>query len=153
LVFIQGADIPDVEQVIQFGAPSSLSVWVQRAGRAGRSAGVNARAILLVERSMFEKKKVGRRRKGPKRSAPDLTLNSEDEDKSSCLSSSSSEQEDEEETVPVAEEDEETHTWKKKVEEALRRWIEATGCRREVFDDYFDNPPTRKRVFSCILFP
>jgi Lhr-like helicase len=31
----QGADIPDIKKVIQFGVPSSLSVWIQRAGRAG----------------------------------------------------------------------------------------------------------------------
>ncbi|KAH6885558.1 P-loop containing nucleoside triphosphate hydrolase protein [Coprinopsis sp. MPI-PUGE-AT-0042] len=32
-----GADIPDIKQMIQLGVPSSLSVWIQRAGRAGRS--------------------------------------------------------------------------------------------------------------------
>ncbi|KDQ56802.1 hypothetical protein JAAARDRAFT_59046 [Jaapia argillacea MUCL 33604] len=37
-----GADIPDVEQVIQFGVPSSLSVWLQCAGRAGRSPDIQA---------------------------------------------------------------------------------------------------------------
>ena len=51
-------------QVIQFGIPSSLSVWIQRAGRAGRSPDINAHAILLVEKSMFQWRRK-RRRKGP----------------------------------------------------------------------------------------
>ncbi|GLB46004.1 putative P-loop containing nucleoside triphosphate hydrolase protein [Lyophyllum shimeji] len=61
-----GADIPDIEQVIQFGVPSSLSVWIQRAGRAGRSPDINARAILLYEESMFKRKRK-RKRKRSKR--------------------------------------------------------------------------------------
>ncbi|KAI9512673.1 P-loop containing nucleoside triphosphate hydrolase protein [Russula earlei] len=31
-------------------------------------------------------------------------------------------------------------TYQKKVEEAMRKWIEATECRRDVSDAYFDNP-------------
>ncbi|KAF8215472.1 P-loop containing nucleoside triphosphate hydrolase protein [Mycena galopus ATCC 62051] len=52
-----GADIPDIELVIQFGVPSSLAVWTQRAGRAGRFPGLQARAIMLVEKSMFRQQK------------------------------------------------------------------------------------------------
>ncbi|GLB45642.1 putative P-loop containing nucleoside triphosphate hydrolase protein [Lyophyllum shimeji] len=58
-----GADIPDIEQVIQFGVPSSLSVWIQRAKRAGRSPDINARAILLYEQSIFERMNRKRRRR------------------------------------------------------------------------------------------
>jgi len=58
IILQQGADIPDIEQVIQFGVPSSLLVWIQRAGRAGRSPNINAQAILMVEKSMFQRKKV-----------------------------------------------------------------------------------------------
>jgi bloom syndrome protein len=54
---VQGADIPDIKLIIQFGIPSSLSVWNQRAGRAGRAANIHAHAILLVEKSMFKRKK------------------------------------------------------------------------------------------------
>ncbi|KIM51773.1 hypothetical protein SCLCIDRAFT_18307 [Scleroderma citrinum Foug A] len=52
-----GADIPDIELVIQFGVPSSLEVWTQWAGRAGRSPTLQARAVLLAERSMFQQKR------------------------------------------------------------------------------------------------
>lgn len=34
--------------------------------------------------------------------------------------------------------------WGKKVEDALRRYIEACTCRRNVADDYFENTPRRQ---------
>ncbi|KAJ7034223.1 P-loop containing nucleoside triphosphate hydrolase protein [Mycena alexandri] len=58
-----GCDIPHVEQVIQFLVPGSLSIWMQRAGRAGRNFSITARAILLVQPSVFHKVK-------PKKDAP-----------------------------------------------------------------------------------
>jgi hypothetical protein len=36
--------------------------------------------------------------------------------------------------------------YKKTVEPALRRWIETTGCRRDVVDEYFGNPPGQQGV-------
>lgn len=69
----QGADIPDVKLVIQFGVPTSLSIWNQRYGRAGRSIDIQASAILLVEKSMFQRKK--RKKPGGKKPGkkPDQT--------------------------------------------------------------------------------
>ncbi|KAJ7168072.1 P-loop containing nucleoside triphosphate hydrolase protein [Mycena crocata] len=49
-----GCDIPHVEQVVQFMVPASLSIWMQRAGRAGRNILIFARAILLVQPSVFQ---------------------------------------------------------------------------------------------------
>ena len=40
--------------VVQFSVPSLLSVWIQCAGRAGRSRDMQATATLLVERSITE---------------------------------------------------------------------------------------------------
>lgn len=48
-------DIPDIAFSVQFLAPTSLSVWTQRSGRAGRS-GTQAFAILLVEPTVFQVK-------------------------------------------------------------------------------------------------
>ncbi|KAH9965470.1 P-loop containing nucleoside triphosphate hydrolase protein [Russula dissimulans] len=48
-----GMDIPDIERVVQFAVPTSLSVLNQRAGRAGRS-GQHALVILLAEPSVFQ---------------------------------------------------------------------------------------------------
>lgn len=53
----KGADIPDIELVVQFGIPQSLTVLNQRFGRAGCSPSIHARAILIVEKSMFKRKK------------------------------------------------------------------------------------------------
>jgi bloom syndrome protein len=38
--------------------------------------------------------------------------------------------------------------WAKKVEEPLRKWIEAVECRRDVADEHFDNPPRVTCTFS-----
>lgn len=53
--------MPYIEQVVQFMVPASLSIWMQRAGRAGRTFSISARAILLVQPSVFQevKKKNG----------------------------------------------------------------------------------------------
>jgi len=51
---LQGTDIPDVDDVVQFMTPEALSVWIQRAGRAGRD-GRLSRAILLVEPSVAKR--------------------------------------------------------------------------------------------------
>ncbi|KAJ7235802.1 P-loop containing nucleoside triphosphate hydrolase protein [Mycena rebaudengoi] len=94
-----GCDIPHVEQVVQFMVPSSFSIWMQRAGRAGRNIIIAARAILLVQPSVFQEIKV---------------------------------------------KDGDDPTFRKAVEEGLRTWIEATGCRREVADEYFNSGTARK---------
>jgi superfamily II DNA helicase RecQ len=57
LISLKGADIPDIELVVQFGIPQSLSVLSQRFGCAGRSPSIHAQAILLAEKSMFKQKK------------------------------------------------------------------------------------------------
>lgn len=111
----QGADIPDVEQVIQLGVPSSLAVWIQRAGQAGRDKTLKARAILLVEPSVFQPVK-----------RADATTGDDG-----------------------GERDDEDLEYRKKVEPALRLWIEAKGCRRDVVDEYFGNPARYEGVCSC----
>ncbi len=114
---LQGADIPDVERVIQFGAPSSLSVWLQRAGRAGRMPELRAEAILLIERSVFQKQKRRKRilKKGQRQAAQPA--------------------------VEPASNDLGDMVYKKPIEKALRDWVETARCRRDVSDEYFDNPP------------
>ncbi|KAI0349171.1 hypothetical protein OH77DRAFT_1499650 [Trametes cingulata] len=44
------------EAAAMFGVPENLCIWLQRAGRAGRSAGVQARAVMLVQASVVQKK-------------------------------------------------------------------------------------------------
>ncbi|KAH7910891.1 P-loop containing nucleoside triphosphate hydrolase protein [Hygrophoropsis aurantiaca] len=107
-----GLDIPDIELVVQFGIPSSLTVWLQRAGRAGRAFWIQALAILLVEMSVVTPVGVG---------TIDDGGGSDVED----------------------EERKELNYRKNNVDPALREWIETKGCRRDVADKHFDNPPNR----------
>ncbi|TFY64233.1 hypothetical protein EVJ58_g2763 [Rhodofomes roseus] len=106
-----GADIPDIERVVQFGVPSSLTVWIQRAGRAGRSPDIEAIAILLVEKSAFQL--IAKRRK---KRAPDKVRHAGGLDPPE-------------------------QTYKMNVEAAIRAWLETKECRRGVVDEYFNNPP------------
>ncbi|KAI0075558.1 P-loop containing nucleoside triphosphate hydrolase protein, partial [Panus rudis PR-1116 ss-1] len=48
-----GCNIPDIDIVVQWRLPATLSNWVQRAGRAARGRGRKGLAILLVEPSAY----------------------------------------------------------------------------------------------------
>ena len=48
--------MPHIELVVQFLVPASLSVWMQCAGRAGRSPDIQARAILLIQPTVFQER-------------------------------------------------------------------------------------------------
>lgn len=57
----QGCDMPDVSFVVQYLVPGSLSIWLQRAGRAARRLGSQGRAYLLVQPSVFQEKNKSQR--------------------------------------------------------------------------------------------
>lgn len=57
LLCMQGIDIPDIYQVVQYRVPSSLSTWWQRAGRAVRNLDLDGTAILISEPSHFDDEK------------------------------------------------------------------------------------------------
>ncbi|KAK7018291.1 P-loop containing nucleoside triphosphate hydrolase protein, partial [Favolaschia claudopus] len=52
-----GCDLSHIQLVVQFMVPDSLSIWMQRAGRAGRNFFIAARAVLLVQPSVFKEVK------------------------------------------------------------------------------------------------
>ncbi|KAJ8481720.1 hypothetical protein ONZ51_g5811 [Trametes cubensis] len=106
-----------------FGVPDTLSIWLQRAGRAGRSPTVQARAVMLVQMSVVQK--VGGK-KGTDAGRAD---------------ESDTDFEEEEEKVQGEPTEKTKVKYKKEVEEGLRTWIETKACRRAVADAYFDNPP------------
>ncbi|KAJ7272391.1 P-loop containing nucleoside triphosphate hydrolase protein [Mycena rebaudengoi] len=132
-----GADIPDIELIIQFGLPKSLTVWTQRAGRAGRSPNLHARAILLVEKSAFQRKKA------PKGKTPGRGDASDSESSDSSSGSDAAA--------------DDGMVWGKKVEEPLRKYITGKRCRRDVADEHFNNPtrkpPTGPCCDNCIRPP
>lgn len=137
----QGADIPDIELIVQFGVPSSLAVWTQRAGRAGRSFHLHARAVMIVESTMFQRKKK-RRRKGNSGGPV-----AEDPDSSNSDSNSGSEDETTN-TAPYSDDrvnvPNDGKVWVKNVDPIMREYISTKLCRREMADRYYNNPPRRR---------
>ncbi|KII93854.1 hypothetical protein PLICRDRAFT_77008, partial [Plicaturopsis crispa FD-325 SS-3] len=133
-----GADIPDITRVIQFGLCKSLSIWTQRAGRAGRSPGLHATAYLLVQKSMFKRRK---RKKGEAADTAVLVVDVEAESEKSDSEDSDTEKETVRTSVAPADDGK---VWARKVEEPFRRWIQSPGCRRDVSDEYFNSPAPRK---------
>ncbi|KZT63318.1 P-loop containing nucleoside triphosphate hydrolase protein, partial [Daedalea quercina L-15889] len=107
-----GVDASDIERVIQLGVPLSLSTWVQRAGRGGRSAAMKAVALLLVEKSVSQPQT--RRETQSRRPAADSDSDGENE------------------PGPA---------YRKTIDPSLRLWIETRTCRRKSADRYFNNPP------------
>lgn len=145
---IQGPDIPDVELVIQFGVPPSLPVWIQRYGRAGRCFDIQARAVMLVEKSMFQRKKPRKGGTAPAPAEPELGAHSD--------SDSSSDESDAEvaagKSVPkkadAASVDlNDGRVWGKNVDPVLREYISTALCRRDIADKHFNNPPRRGKSF------
>ena len=80
----QGVDIPDIKQVIQFGVPSSLSVWIQHAGHAGRLAEIKAHAILLYKKLVFHWQKKRRKKVNDEDDKGSDNSSSEDGENSGC---------------------------------------------------------------------
>ncbi|KAK7008277.1 bloom syndrome [Favolaschia claudopus] len=135
-----GADVNDIELIIQFGVPSSLSVWVQRAGRAGRSIGIQARAILLVEKSMFRRQKKRKPGGGNVAGAPDLNADSSDSDSSSGS---------DDEAPSSSDPSNDGKEWGKNVDPVLREYISTKKCRRDMSDHYFNNPQRLPPTGDC----
>lgn len=115
---------------------------MQRAGRAGRSPNLNARAILLAEKSMFQKR---RRRNQSRKEVVEPSQLDDGEEEFDDDNEVEKDAENETEAVYGSTTDlDVVFEWKKQVDEALREWIETEGCRRDVADKYFANPPNRQ---------
>ncbi|KAL1754058.1 P-loop containing nucleoside triphosphate hydrolase protein [Schizophyllum commune] len=133
-----GTDISDVKVIIQLGVPSSLSVWYQHAGRGGRSASVHADAHLLYEKSVFERKKKKRNkgRCGLLLGVPEDTDTPEETVAEAAREANGSDS--------LAGDMGDGKDWAKVIDPALRMYLETRRCRRDVADEYFDNPPERQ---------
>ncbi|KAF9536359.1 P-loop containing nucleoside triphosphate hydrolase protein [Agrocybe pediades] len=130
-----GADIPDINNVVQFGVPASMAIWIQRAGRAGRSPEIRAHAVLLAEKAMNDKqKKRGTATSSNKPTETQVVLDAES-DLEALM-------DDDTEGIIVDQDGGEDghYTYKKKVDEGLREWINSKGCRRAIANIYFNNP-------------
>ncbi|KAG8973138.1 hypothetical protein FRB90_009995 [Tulasnella sp. 427] len=56
-LFGMGCNLPDIRLSVQWKRPSSVSSFIQRAGRAARGPGTKGLAVLLVEASAYQAKK------------------------------------------------------------------------------------------------
>ncbi|CDO69447.1 hypothetical protein BN946_scf184817.g7 [Trametes cinnabarina] len=128
-----GMDIPDIELIVQFGVPENLCVWLQRAGRAGRSPRLQARAVMLAEAAVIQ----------------EVVVKKESGEMIEGTDSDFYEEEEQDETQQQVKPSKKSY--KKNIEDAaLREWIETEGCRRAVADAYFDNPP---RAHAQLIHP
>ncbi|PSS06546.1 hypothetical protein PHLCEN_2v3676 [Hermanssonia centrifuga] len=130
-----GLDIPDVDRVIQYMLPKTLSEWVQHYGRAGRG-GQPAQAILLVEPSAFQTKK---------KKVEEIMDPDKQQDEENIISTLDNGQENQHGPGLSSSSNRTSHNepeYKKNVEDGLRQWYEATTCRRVIQNEYFKNPPS-----------
>jgi superfamily II DNA helicase RecQ len=111
---MQGTDLKNVTLVVQFMVPDTLSVWVQRAGRAGRSGAPSA-AVLLYEPSVTQRVK-----------------------------GKADESGDEVDGDPGEQSGEGGDFRKRNVEVSLRSYVLTDQCRRVVTDGYFGTPARNK---------
>jgi superfamily II DNA helicase RecQ len=125
-------DIPDIDLVIQFMVAQSLSILTQRFGRAGRS-GQPAVAILLAEPSVFQVKK--------KNNVTRAVAESEDGIvKEEPIDDNLNEMESPLDAPGLGDTDGVTE-YRKKTETGMQDWCLALGCRWDISDNYFSNPP------------
>jgi superfamily II DNA helicase RecQ len=130
-------DIQDIERVVQFMVPESLSIWTQQGGRAGRSS-AQSLAILLVELSVFQlKKKKNTDKEKNAADDEDDEDNEDDEDDNNPDNSGS--------TQDLYKAD---LQYRKKVEGGVRRVIETRDCRRIESDRYFNNPKRTTGMYT-----
>ena len=120
--------------------PTSLSVWTQRYGRAGR-AGQDVDAILLVEPSVYQlkKKKTTEVKKGEENKENEAEEEQDDDDDNA--------DDERPDQVPASHTD---PKFKKRVEWGMRNWVEATECRNAVSDKILQ---TRVTIEVRTLFP
>jgi superfamily II DNA/RNA helicase len=158
-----GVDIPDIDFVVQFLLPDSLTTLIQRLGRAGRG-GRPAIVILLVEDSAYQevhKRKVpegGGALGGDEDEEDEDEQEDEEDDNEEGVNgmedASNGEGEEGEEAENMTEgaldgedddgEDctEQVKIYRKaNVASDLRRYLDTPTCLRLVVDDVFDNPP------------
>ena len=137
---------------MQFSVPTSLSVLNRRIGCAGRS-GQHAIGILLAEPSVFQ---VVKKRKKPEEEKKEKTRKGDPVP--NTLSAIKDELSDDEYLdsdimqEPVQDDDEAQVERKKKMESGLQAWCLAEGCRVEVSDEYFNNPPRSSGMSTSMLF-
>lgn len=127
-----GADLPDIEVVILVKVPRDLPTLLQRIGRAGRN-GRPARAFIIAESACFEKY-THKKPKSPKKKKGKGKVQLETSTQTRNVEELAPH---EIEAVPGNIE------YRKKMDPALRAYLEEKVCRRQNLEEFFDSPPPR----------
>lgn len=129
--------------------PPDQSTWDQHRGRAGRS-GQPARAFLAVEASAFQKVKPKRKQLKNEDGEDNRTDEGEQDEQDEH---GEQDEQDEQDSDPF---EQEPLQYRKKVDESLRQYIDTTGCRHNISDEYFNNPtprPGARNPNYTVFFP
>ncbi|KAF8322149.1 P-loop containing nucleoside triphosphate hydrolase protein [Clavulina sp. PMI_390] len=141
-----GLDAPDIEEVIQYGAPPSICTLVQRIGRAGRTPSMAARAIVIFERGAFQIQKIPKN-KSLSTQAGALELFEAGKSESMTIKTEVLELDDSE----YLEKDSDLNLmqrpdpgvglqWKRRLDTDVREFARCSGCRRIWLRNYFNSP-------------
>ncbi|KDQ16008.1 hypothetical protein BOTBODRAFT_623276 [Botryobasidium botryosum FD-172 SS1] len=131
-----GADIRHVELVVQLGVPSSLSVWIQRAGRAGRNRSILAKAILLVPPSFYKTVSVNvPPKKPPKKPVVKVEPGTDNPAQGDDLEDAAGSDDER-----VGQAGANVKKLPGKYEKSIIDYILIKTCRREFLDAYYENP-------------
>jgi superfamily II DNA helicase RecQ len=122
--------------------PPSLSILTQHFGRGGRS-GEPTIAILLAETSVYQLQ-TGRASQA-KEGEPSRDCDEDDAD-----NNDDEDNEDDEGNSNNNEKAQVGPSYRKKLDDNLRAYIHASGCRRDISNEYFQNPPRTARKFVLL---
>ncbi|KAI0360945.1 hypothetical protein OH77DRAFT_1543271, partial [Trametes cingulata] len=142
-----GCNVKDVDVVVQWKLPKTLSNFVQRAGRAARSPTRVGMAVLLVERSVYStdlRAKAGhqakhsgasqKRTKGPQAATGRVPKGYA---KSHGINRGGTACQD---AVPQLQPEEMPHLDPEADDEGLRAFVQTTTCRRDIWASVFESP-------------
>ncbi|KAH9901535.1 P-loop containing nucleoside triphosphate hydrolase protein [Cubamyces lactineus] len=156
-----GCNVKDVDIVVQWKLPKTLSSWVQRAGRAARSPHRTGLAVLLVERATYSidlrrpsvpkgplsiTRTSSKPASGPSTSKPATSQVPKDYPIKHGLSRGSTSMQDGVPTLPT---EEQAHLDLDANDEGLRVFVQATTCRRKIWAAVFESPQQVTTAQSC----
>ncbi|EIW73976.1 P-loop containing nucleoside triphosphate hydrolase protein, partial [Coniophora puteana RWD-64-598 SS2] len=148
-----GCNIPDVDVVVQWGLPKTLSSFVQRAGRAARGRGKVGLAVLLCEPSAYmvdltkAPASAPRKKGAPSKLTTDAAASAREASRAYAVAHGRNRgglsRQDDLLTAQEPEVDLDTP------DEGLLYFIQTTACRRRILTKVFDNPPPAPSVPCC----
>ncbi|KAG8732695.1 hypothetical protein FRC10_000752 [Ceratobasidium sp. 414] len=129
-----GVDFRKVSVVIQMLSPTDLEIQLQRLGHGGHWEEILCEAILMAQNSMFSNSKEGQKQVQKALKTEEAPLPVPPSKKSSAVKRSNAASKSTAKCAP------------REYSEAIYHFINTTGCRVEVLDKEFDNPPRQNNL-------